>query len=705
LSGYFLLIASPFSFTGKSVNAKDIRATAFQWGVASADPQPTSVLVWTKVEPLNEDDSSAVLTLQVSLNQDFDEVVLEKVLSVTSASDFTVRAMVKGLDNDTTYYYRFIASDGSVSRIGRTWTAPSTDSRKVVAIAFVSCSTYPPNRYGTLRHLINSEKKNDQREIDLILHLGDYVYSLPEEANEPLVMPNGDSFLNRPIDNGQGNGRQQSAIPAGMGMGAPTPTTLPRQDFDSALAAHRRIYRGYLKDPDLQDARALFPFVSVWDDHEYENDVWQSYVSGVGSEPEKRLAATQAWFEYVPQVLTENPGVDGVPNEAYDYRETTVKNARMKDFDEGFMSLEPNNLAAINSMRCYRTLRWGRHVDLIITDNRSYRGPSANPGFSVSSIIDESGDARAFTGFNLLEGETLNILSKGKTYNNGIPPESVVVKGNEIPNPRIDAPEVSMLGLEQKKWFKSTLEKSEATWKVWGNSVPAMGFRFDPGRLKPEAGNGYLWTDAWDGFPNEREELMKFIREHKINNVLSLSGDRHASYAGLVAENYEAKEPKYVIPDFTCTAISAFTRAPFVARPLTRFGLKKLCVYEQTMANGTIKDVSNLNIFMRMGAKAAEVMADTNDLDEAIKFSNNELNPHLDYADNDTHGYGIARFSSREMEVDFMLVERPDWDPDKFPNGPGLTRIVGYRVKTWKGGGVPKLERLYTRGETVFGES
>ena len=42
--------------------------------------------------------------------------------------------------------------------------------------------------------------------------------------------------------------------------------------------------------------------------------------------------------------------------------------------------LEPNNLAAIGSLKIYRALRLGRNVDLILTDNHSYRGRAARPG-------------------------------------------------------------------------------------------------------------------------------------------------------------------------------------------------------------------------------------------------------------------------------------------------------------------------------------
>lgn len=84
------------------------------------------------------------------------------------------------------------------------------------------------------------------------------------------------------------------------------------------------------------------------------------------------------------------------------------------------------------------------------------------------------------------------------------------------PSPRRNDPSVSMLGISQKQWFKDALAASQATWKVWANAEPVMGFRFDAGWISPEAGIGFLWTDSWDGFPNEREELMRFIRGERV---------------------------------------------------------------------------------------------------------------------------------------------------------------------------------------------
>jgi alkaline phosphatase D len=678
VAGAFILKAAPMAFamaTSSEAGAgvgPESRA-AFPQGVGSADPQPDRVMLWTRLDNKHAGSASSIVTVQVSPNAAFDKVIVERKLPVNKAQDHTLRTIITGLEPRTDYYYRFITLDGVASRTGRTWTAPADDDEVPVTIMSASCQSYPPSKYGAYRHLIDSELSGRIRRPDLVLHLGDYIYGLTDEQSD----------------------RPPGTDSDGIKLTDP---------YELALEGTRRIYRAYLRDDDLQDARAMYPFACIWDDHEFANDPWESYIAGEGSRPQKRLAANQAWFEFVPQILSENRGLPGVANEAHDFRAAVVEDVPMKDFGDGFMSFEPNNFAAIQSLRTYRGVRWGRLVDILLTDNRIYRGPGANPGYSEAVIESGEGNVRAFSGFNLHDGKMLETLSRGREANNGNPPATVTIKGEEVPNPRKDSPAVSMLGVRQKDWFKHALNGSDAKWKVWANAMPVMGFRFDPGRIDPTRRNGFLWTDGWDGFPNEREELMKYIREMKIGNVVSLSGDRHAHYAGLVAENYTVDEPTYVIPDFTNAAVSAFSRGPFLARPLKRMGLGQLAEIEVTNAAGGKEKVSTLNFFMRKGAVATDVLAKTGDLQKALAAVDEPPNPHLVYADNDVHGYCIAHFHEDHMQCDFVSVARPEWDREKFPNGPGTLRVVPIRVDTWKGGEVPEMQRLPTIGEIPFGD-
>lgn len=685
LAGCFVFRAGGLSDALQASQSLDRRA--FPLGVASGDPQHDAVLLWTRIAPAAVGDREAGLTVQVSPAPSFERVLLQRTLTARADNDFTVRILVTDLRPDTMYYYRFVAADGAVSRTGRTWTAPPVDARRPVNIAFVSCQSYPPNRYGAYRRLLIDERAGPDGGIAFILHLGDFVYDLPVEGGRGREGGRGAAP-------GDGGGRGRGAAPPGG------------DSFGAALTEYRRIYRGYLADPDLQDARAAFPFVCVWDDHEFMNDSWQGY--GSRAAQARRLAANQAWFEFVPQILTGAWSIGGVKNEARDYVRPAreVVNTALRDFDEHFLSRESNNLAAIESLTIYRSLRWGATVDLILTDTRAYRSPSASPSVTVENI--EDGTAPAGTGgvidrFEVYSEEYLAVLAEGRAANKGRPPRTVTINGRELPNVRAGAPPVTMLGARQKLWFKESLRRSRAVWRVWANPDPLMRFRFDLSAVDPGQTDGILWTDSWDGYPNEREELMRFVREERIANVVSLTGDRHAHYAGLVAENYLASEPRYVVPEFACTSISSQARTGIVANQMRRDAehLAHLNRYTRPAPGGGNHEMPNLNVTMRAGARAADVMARTGDAAQAARAATG-ANPHLEYADNDAHGYAIARFTGTALNVEFVTV--PSVDATHGPDGPPIRRVVGFQVPAWAGGQPPRLVRTLTRGEPVFGE-
>src|SRR5262245_18579787 len=99
------------------------RRERFAHGVASGDPHPDSVLVWTRVSLAGE---AAVvpLTVEVAEDEAFERVVASESARALAAADHTCRVLVAGLKPAHTYHYRFIAEDGSGSRVGRTRTAP-----------------------------------------------------------------------------------------------------------------------------------------------------------------------------------------------------------------------------------------------------------------------------------------------------------------------------------------------------------------------------------------------------------------------------------------------------------------------------------------------------------------------------------------------------------------------------------------------------
>jgi alkaline phosphatase D len=264
----------------------------FPQGLASGDPTSDSVVLWTRVEAVAGRAPGRVpVTLQVSGTPDFTR---ERQVTALASADHTVRVIVTGLQPDRFYWYRFIA-DGDVSDlVGRTRTAPPPDADRPVRLAFASCQSYEAGYYGAWRLLLNEDAARPESEqLDFVVHLGDFVY-------EAL---------------GYGKARRIAGLPSG---GKPTGEgTTWAETYAETLDDYRFLYRTYLSDPDLRAARARWPFVVTWDDHEFTDDCWQT--AQTYNEPpvpaqRRRVAASQAWFEYIPACLTGRGDTpDGVP--------------------------------------------------------------------------------------------------------------------------------------------------------------------------------------------------------------------------------------------------------------------------------------------------------------------------------------------------------------------------------------------------------
>ncbi|WP_118831397.1 alkaline phosphatase D family protein [Salinibacter ruber] len=268
----------------------------FPQGVASGDPTPDSILLWTRVQRADAPTEHPLpLVVQVSRRHDFSTVLAERALTVTAASDHTARVFVHDLPSDSVLFYRFLAGDGAAaSRRGRTRTAPSPDADRPVRFAYASCQAYEAGYYGVYRTLISEDKEAPPEEkLDFVLHLGDFIY-------EGL---------------GYGDARSVPPFPSGGQHGEGTPHAKTANDY-------RHLYRTYLSDPHLQAARARWPFLHVWDDHEFTNDAWQSaatYDSGADSAQSRKVAANRAWFEYIPARLSDHEGDEGGTSHAQDF--------------------------------------------------------------------------------------------------------------------------------------------------------------------------------------------------------------------------------------------------------------------------------------------------------------------------------------------------------------------------------------------------
>lgn len=650
------------------------RRELYPEGVASGDPDPNSIILWTR-RPF-QSDARQKLTVEVAEDDAFRKVVAHAPAPVSAAADWTARVLVGGLKPSRVYWYRFTDAEGNGSRIGRTITAPRPSDTRPVNFAFVSCQDVNEGKLNGYRRMIfEDERAAPAEQLGFVLHLGDFIYEViqyPEEVK---------TRYDRTI-------YEVARLPA-------EPDSFKVSNFHIPLTVegYRAIYKGYLHDPDLQDARARWPFVCIWDNHEFSWQGRQSIVQAAGPpRPGQtvKVAANQAWFEYIPARVNSPSG------SLAEFGAVPVKNVEIEKFDENGLGQEPNNLAAIRSLIAYRSLRYGRHLDLIITDQYSFKGPDASDHEDVGKVYDPA-FAGAFS-------EPLMIaLDAGRTANGGSPPATLSFREATIPNPRKDSAPRTILGAEQKAWFKDQLKRSTATWKIWANSLGALDIRIDPENIPasmvdkkwPAGTFGILRTDEWGAAYHERGEIYDLIRDAKITGFGIVSGDRHSFWAGYAA----AKLPPAKYEPVGVSFVGGSLVSPGAMEGFEHGFKKDLTMRPLYLADRPDGSVAwTYNLLLRHGVRSALEYSQSLDLERAKAVSNPDLAPHLEFFDAGGHGYATVRLSSDEMRTEFVCIPRPVTRSERADGGP-LRYRVAHVAKLWAPGEPPKLKVQVLEGD------
>ena len=650
------------------------RRELYPEGVASGDPDPNSIILWTR-RPF-QSDARQKLTVEVAEDDAFRKVVAHAPAPVSAAADWTARVLVGGLKPSSVYWYRFTDAEGNGSRIGRTITAPRPSDTRPVNFAFVSCQDVNEGKLNGYRRMIfEDERAAPAEQLGFVLHLGDFIYEViqyPEEVK---------TRYDRTI-------YEVARLPA-------EPDSFKVSNFHIPLTVegYRAIYKGYLHDPDLQDARARWPFVCIWDNHEFSWQGRQSIVQAAGPpRPGQtvKVAANQAWFEYIPARVNSPSG------SLAEFGAVPVKNVEIEKFDENGLGQEPNNLAAIRSLIAYRSLRYGRHLDLIITDQYSFKGPDASDHEDVGKVYDPA-FAGAFS-------EPLMIaLDAGRTANGGSPPATLSFREATIPNPRKDSAPRTILGAEQKAWFKDQLKRSTATWKIWANSLGALDIRIDPENIPasmvdkkwPAGTFGILRTDEWGAAYHERGEIYDLIRDAKITGFGIVSGDRHSFWAGYAA----AKLPPAKYEPVGVSFVGGSLVSPGAMEGFEHGFKKDLTMRPLYLADRPDGSVAwTYNLLLRHGVSSALEYSHSLDLERAKAVSNPDLAPHLEFFDAGGHGYATVRLSSDEMRTEFVCIPRPVTRSERADGGP-LRYRVAHVAKLWAPGEPPKLKVQVLEGD------
>jgi alkaline phosphatase D len=673
---------SPFG--AKSHIAWRERRDLFPEGVASGDPDSNSVLLWTRRPPAEKPGENSSLKLngiklnvEVAEDAQFTRVVATAAAPVSAASDWTCRVLVGGLKPSRVYWYRFADSEGLGSRVGRTITAPDLDDARPVRFVFVSCQNANQGAQNAYRRMIfEDERAPESEQIGFVLHLGDFIYEIvwyPEDRPQGMY----DRRLRDIVRYPHGEKIRDFHIP-------------------TTVEDYRAVYRGYLSDPDLQDARARWPFVNMWDNHEFSWLGWQSLQRFGGKNlpaQTRKVAANQAFFEYQPARITKPSG----PSlERFD--PPPVVDAPVTRFDEHGLGQEPNNLAAIGSLTGYRALRWGRNVELMVTDQRSYR--SETPTDQPESNPLSSDDFPEF-----VPEDAMEIMDAGRTYNGGRPPASIRFGNVEIENFCKDRPAQTILGAEQKAWFLERLRDSKATWKIWGNTTATLDMRADlenlPQGNKPWPVNGYATSPLGDHGTAyvERGEIYDFVEANGITGFATVAGDRHSFWAGLAAKSLPPKPFVPVGIAFVTGSISAPGIVEALEHALPKdHPLRSLYVGQ---GPGDHAPQPTLNLLIRHGVRSCFEYLQTGEIAKARALSNPDLSPHVSFVDMGGHGYSVVHATSEFIETEFVCIPRPLERSDR-PDGGPLAYRAKFRTSLWKNGEAPKLQMQILEGDPKF---
>lgn len=233
----------------------------FYHGVASGDPLPDRVIIWTRVTP-EKMATSIPVTWEIAEDINFASIYKSDTLSATPLHDFTIKVDVDGLQPGHVYYYRF-SSLGKYSITGRTKTTP-VNSKEELKFAVVSCSNWEWGYFNAYAKIA------DRPDLDAVIHLGDYIY-------EHGIGQYGDTTIGR--------------------------TYLPEHEIIT-LQDYRTRYSQYRTDLGLRRVHQQHPFITIWDDHEVANNSYstgaQNHQANEGDYEARKKAAKQAYYEWLP---------------------------------------------------------------------------------------------------------------------------------------------------------------------------------------------------------------------------------------------------------------------------------------------------------------------------------------------------------------------------------------------------------------------
>ncbi len=634
------ILESTVKPTQKTDTAKP---TVFDLSVASGDPTPTGVILWTRVNP-KAYKKNIPLKYEVAGDRKFTDLVTEGTINaadINDQTDYTVKVNLDTLEPNKRYFYRF-TYDGEISPIGRCQTLPEKNAElPKLRLAVVTCNDYSTGYFNAFYHLA-------EEDVDFVVHLGDFTYEyLQYPPNYGDIFRTDLKLANNefPIGNSKGNAER----------------TVLLDDF-------RHVYRTYRRDPALQKAMENHTWIITLDDHEIADNCYWDYANNTmdvsvdqplhpiyirfdkGTDKAKMAMkqlyenATQVWSEYIPANFQKT----GEP-----------------------------------PYKLYRRFHFGSLIDFFLTDSRSFRD---KPNLKINEeILTKVRERQA-------ADPDRNISDVMKSVRQEIGLEDW---------------EASMLGKEQKEWLIDGVTKSDAKWKVWGNQTLLAtalanelkgeiddwhGFKAERYEIlqavkdseTDEHGTdkisrfvvltgdmhtsliAYLKTDfseISDNMPTSVKDIGKAIAS-PIDSITAGIGD----IANKANWNYsKLAGVEFMTPSVTSPGISDGIYGE-VYKQATKLGVESPAPVTETVeaaASWALGGASSLlsSVVPDVVKDAIETVEDKVSLHKTVTGNIiKRLSPHIEHFDSSVNGYAIAEFTKDKMQWYVYAIDKTIYD-------------------------------------------
>ncbi|UGQ27066.1 alkaline phosphatase D family protein [Acinetobacter calcoaceticus] len=494
----FGALSLPVAFTGCNDGSDDESTEAqadFLHGVASGDPLQDKVILWTRLTPV---DLSARLkvTWEIATDNQFKQNLKTGMVETTKTDDFTVKVDATALQANTIYYYRFRFGN-KISSVGQTKTLPISTNK--VTFAVCSCSNYPAGYFYVYREMA---KQN----VDVIIHLGDYIYEY---------------------------GADGYAAEDAAKLGRTLPTDNNKEIIK--LDDYRKRYALYRQDKDLQAAHQRHPFIVIWDDHELANDTWrdgaENHQSDEGSFSDRKLAALQAYFEWMPIRPVSNT----------------------------------------DHLNIYRQFNFGSLVELTMLDTRiiardkqlEYADYMTAAGLNAQKFqVDLTDPKRTLMGYTQRDWLVDKLKQSTATWN---------VIGQQVLMSKMWIPAELLLSLGQITSGGASAE-TLAKMNAQITELVTLKLRLEQGDPTLTAQEKARVTtvvpynlDAWDGYYAERETVYENLASLN-KKVIVLAGDTHNAWASYLY----SQKGQYVGVELATSSVSSPGLEKYLSIPMAQ---------------------------------------------------------------------------------------------------------------------------------------